>query len=344
MQRIQTVDVIKVLAIFAVITIHTKPFELTPEAIGSTYSFLEVLINQLSRFAVPFFFVVSGFFWGRKIRQEELVVKVSFHTMLRIGGLFLFWSLIFLLPYNMSLAVDGGWSAVWENTKANFLWTFENPIRPILYGTKYHLWFLSALIFAIVISSTFLFLKWEKILYVFTGGLFLLGLIGGAYKETMLGMDVGLNTRNGPFLSSFLFAIGYYLSAKTPDKSWYVKGLWLIFIGAAIHFSEILLLEKFYQMTLMPDYVFGTLIMGLGVSLVALSNHERLISDRLSSIGKLSLGLYAVHVIFVDNLGIIDKQIDHIAWEVGYPVIVFILSWLSVILMSKNRYLKKVIM
>lgn len=60
--RIESVDLFRLLAIFCVIMIHAKPF------LGSTLfgcgvnNYLGIFINQISRFAVPFFFTISGFF------------------------------------------------------------------------------------------------------------------------------------------------------------------------------------------------------------------------------------------------------------------------------------------
>lgn len=84
--------------------------------------------------------------------------------------------------------------------------------------------------------------------------------------------------------------------------------------------------------------------MGLGVAIAALSNHRWLQVPSLSKIGKMVLGIYAVHVIFVDSFRFIDAQTDNFIWEVGYVAAVFILSVIAVTLMARNKRLRKIVM
>lgn len=57
MSRIESVDIFRLIAIVAVITIHTSPFRADVIIESEAYKYLDVIFNQLSRFAVPFFFV-----------------------------------------------------------------------------------------------------------------------------------------------------------------------------------------------------------------------------------------------------------------------------------------------
>jgi surface polysaccharide O-acyltransferase-like enzyme len=83
--------------------------------------------------------------------------------------------------------------------------------------------------------------------------------------------------------------------------------------------------------------------MGLGVAMAALSNHSTLKNKMLSKIGQMTLGIYAVHFIFVDLLRPIDKVSDDIVWEVGYVVVVLALSILTSLALSKNKITKKIV-
>jgi len=84
--------------------------------------------------------------------------------------------------------------------------------------------------------------------------------------------------------------------------------------------------------------------MGLGVAMDALSNYPALKNKVLSNIGRMTLGVYAVHMIFVDLLRPIDKASDDIMWEAGYVVIVLALSILTAQMLSKNKITKKIVM
>jgi surface polysaccharide O-acyltransferase-like enzyme len=69
--RTQSIDTFKGLAILAVVIIHTEPF-LAIQAIKNDWYYLGHSIQQISSFAVPFFFVVAGFFFSQGIRKEGL--------------------------------------------------------------------------------------------------------------------------------------------------------------------------------------------------------------------------------------------------------------------------------
>ena len=121
--------------------------------------------------------------------------------------------------------------------------------------------------------------------------------------------------------------------------------LWFLvfFIGTALHFSEVYTLWKIFKTTPIQDYVIGTYFMGVEVAMIALSNHPGLKSKTLGKIGQMALGIYAIHVIFVDLLRPIDKVTDSIIWEVIYVVVVLLLSIVTSLLLSQNKITKKII-
>ena len=57
MKRLQSVDVMRVIAITAVIAIHTIPFTPPSVPIGQSFD-LATVVNGLARFAVPLFFIL----------------------------------------------------------------------------------------------------------------------------------------------------------------------------------------------------------------------------------------------------------------------------------------------
>jgi surface polysaccharide O-acyltransferase-like enzyme len=63
MSRIDSVDTVKLIAITAVIAIHTNPFSHNTENVSSIYYCLNIIINQLARFAVPFFCYFRLLLW-----------------------------------------------------------------------------------------------------------------------------------------------------------------------------------------------------------------------------------------------------------------------------------------
>jgi hypothetical protein len=51
----------------------------------------------------------------------------------------------------------------------------------------------------------------------------------------------------------------------------------------------------------------------------------------------LGLGIYAIHLLFVDLFRVIGKEVDSPLWEIGYVLLVFALSAISVIWLAKNK-------
>jgi len=92
-KRIEGVDVLRVLAILAVIALHANPFSGGSWGQPGLFSGA-ALISQFSRFAVPFFFTVSGYFWGVKINAGAAVLRTSLSMAKRIAVVFVAWSLI----------------------------------------------------------------------------------------------------------------------------------------------------------------------------------------------------------------------------------------------------------
>lgn len=342
-ERIQSVDSIRLLAIICVIAIHTTPFSAT-EAQNAQYFTLGLLIDQISRFAVPFFFVVSGYFWGLKVRNRSQNITNATNSMAkRLFVIFACWSLIYLIPYNISAIYEHGIFGPIKVSYWNLIGLINNPSYFFFQGTKVHLWFIIALIISLYISYFFIILKQERILLLFSIFLYLTGVMLNSYSDSNLGMHVEFNTRNGPFFGTLLFVSGYFISKFKPDSTWFTYGVLLLLTGLIIQFLEITTLYKLFGTKMLHDYVFSTCLMGIGVALIALSNNKLLHFNGISKIGSMTLGIYAVHYIYVDLFLLLDKRIDAAWWEISYVFIVLILSIITTLLLAKSSLLKRIV-
>jgi len=149
----------------------------------------------------------------------------------------------------------------------------------------------------------------------------------------------------GPFFSTLLFVTGYFLSKYDPRTKWLIQGVVVFLAGSVMHFSEIYYLWSAYN--LYPtnhDFVVGTYLMGVGMALIALSNHKLVSYEHASIVGRYTLGIYVIHYFFVTLFFPLDDLIVSPVWEMSYVVLVLLLSVLSVHFMSKNKYLKRVVM
>ena len=180
----------------------------------------------------------------------------------------------------------------------------SEPLRFLRERPKPHLWFLPALVCAISISAAVLALSTQWVLLACGLFLYVIGLAGGSSSSTPIGLDMGqFNTRNGPFFGSIFFVTGYMLSTRQRGTRWLAIGAMLFVVGLTIPFSEVIALWKFYRVyPNWHDYLAGTYLLGLGAAMVALSGHRSVSIAWIGSLGSLSLGIYAIHFVFIDNL------------------------------------------
>jgi len=344
-ERIESVDVFRLIAIIAVIMVHTSPFEARFD--GTTSGYIFGLFRPLIQFAVPFFFVISGFFWGVKVNRGTPIVQSFLKTANRLVLIFIVWSFVYILPSELPvLLIKSGFASTFKFIFADFINTFRAaPINYIFQGSSEHLWFLPSLLCAIAISSLFIYKGWVRGLVVLAIGLYIFCMFTKTYSTTPFGIDINfINTRNGPFVSTIFFVSGYLLSRYRPSSRWLLVGLFLLLAGYFIWYLEIYLLSSFYAPLTYHGYIIGTYLMGIGAAMAALSNHQLLRSVRLATVGRLTLGIYVSHGVFISLLKPIDKIIFHPAWEIAYVFIVLILAIITTYILSKNKYTRKIVM
>ena len=304
---------------------------------------LNVLIDQLARFAVPFFFVISGYFWGIKTRRSASPIPASVSMAKKILTIFLAWSAIYALPVDFGSFAEYGPLGPIKADYWNLNGLIHDPLTLIMQGTSVHLWFLVGLLCALLICAPLVKNKQLKTLIAVSVALYIFGLLAKSYSATPFGIHINFNTRNGPFFGTLFFVSGYLLSSLKPTPKWLGTGLAILGIGYLLHFLELYLLWSWYGTSPHQDYVIGTYFMGVGAAIAALSNHRFLQNDALSDLGKLTLGLYAIHFIFVEMLRPIGKLTTSPFWELGYVILVLMLSVAAVMLLSKHKMARKIV-
>lgn len=222
------VDLFKFICSFFVIVVHTSP--LLPFSYLGNF----VLINIFGRVVVPFFFITSGFFVRRNtIRRGEDYFKSYIKTLIKI---YIFWSLVYI-PFGIQWIAQN-FELPW------FLYPFALIIAVLYIGTYFHLWYIPALIFSLVLVHWYV-KKFSYRSLVIVG--FILLCLGSL--ETYYGvisnkllldiidnyMKVFVTTRNGLFFGIFYVTCGYYLAYDTPRSKFKNAGkLSLLFFSLLI--------------------------------------------------------------------------------------------------------------
>jgi surface polysaccharide O-acyltransferase-like enzyme len=349
--RLATVDAVRVAAIFAVICLHTEPFS-SHHLVGysARWQYICAAISYASRFAVPFFFCISGYFWGRKIQNGQEIGAISLSMAQRVASNFLFWTIVYWLLNGLEVLAKPWFPTGLQSVRGIPLSMLKHPGFLLGGGVAEHLWFLPALLSSVAIAWLFLAFRQKRLLIVFSIVIYIIGVLARSYSETSFGIPLSLaghpiDTRNGPFFGTIFFVSGYWLSEFIPQSRWLRWGLVLLFGGLLLQGMEIHAIHTFLhalpiQMDL-QDYVFGTYAMGLGATLVALAPSSFLSGTYVAHLGRLTLGIYCVHQIFVLLLGPADRFLNSPAAEVAYPIVVLLLSVAVVTLLSKSTLTRR---
>lgn len=210
-------DIFRFVCALMVISLHIRPF--------TDFGFILTFWTEevVSRIAVPFFFVTSGFFLADKIRDKKRV-KSYFMKVLR---LYLVYTAVYIPQIIYSFKKIG-------KGPADFIRTFLHDF--LLSGPYTHLWYFQALL--VVVLLMYLLknktsLSDKRILF----GAFILYVIGCA----------GCTYRDYTVQNDFLRAIvtGYEMIFVTTRNGIFF-GFFFSFLGYCIHVFEIRMPEKYY--------------------------------------------------------------------------------------------------
>jgi len=200
------IDVARFFCALLVVAIHVRPLETYTE-LGNF-----LLDKGLCRIAVPFFFLVSGFFWARK----PMTAKSLGSFLGRIVILYGLWTAIYYPVVLKSQDMTNYWR------------------RCVLSGSYYHLWYYPAMIVAVILTWFGFRLLAPRaaltkplnnrggVVVLIALVFYAIGCMGESYygffadNETVTTLaetyfDLFWSTRSGLFFGFFFFALGAYL-------------------------------------------------------------------------------------------------------------------------------------
>lgn len=210
----KAIDVMKIVCAILVVCVHTGPLL----SINEEMNFF--LVQVLARCAVPFFFLSSAFFLFKKIDLSvSLKAKKNLDVLkkyvVHIAKMYGFWTL-FYLPIQLIIWIVNGFS----------LHSILLYIRDFFFrGSYYHLWFLPALLFAVVFVYFLLTKIKEKEVWKISLVLYGIGMLINVYGDVLvniplLGVLINVylklfaTSRNGLFFGCIYVVMGYMLAKK----------------------------------------------------------------------------------------------------------------------------------
>lgn len=220
------IDRFRLVAALLIVAIHTSPLA----SYSATADFL--LTRDLARVAVPFFFMVTGYF----------VLPKNAHALLHFEKrTVLLYALVILLylPVNMYMRSFQSMGAFLQQLLVD--------------GTLYHLWYLPAVLSGVLISKGLYHVFNLRAALTIALVLYLIGLGGDSYYGLLVQWPAAEQfyallfhfcsyTRNGLFFAPIFMLLGTALAMHPPHCT--ARQLWLgLTLSAALMTGEVLLLR-----------------------------------------------------------------------------------------------------
>jgi surface polysaccharide O-acyltransferase-like enzyme len=271
--REQGVDAMRLIAVAAVILLHSRP------PAPSAMSTAATLVAMACRFAVPFFFLVSGLY----LRVEgRSVFDLALRPLIRLAPVYLGALFIYYVAWH-ALGIEP-WQFSWKDLRNG--------------GPIFHLWFLPAL----------------GVGLLFVGlGVRLLGLrqtLAAAVLLAMIGLGLTSyrafyaaplpGNRSGWLFAPLFVATGYAIGFRPPQRR-LLPAVALAAISYALLVVEETVLARLTGRARIEshDFVLATFPFGVAALLIARGLEQDAVPRWLPKIGRVALGIYIFHLLFL---------------------------------------------
>ena len=320
-QRNNCVDILRIVSAFCIISLHNFS--------GSGHPFGEEL-TAMARFAVPLFFMISGYFAaafdrGRRVKQ---IKKLLFLTAASNIGYFLYRMLDAATGRYLPgfFAEKFTWDAFWT-----FFWSGESSVAG-------HLWFLSALLYVVILDHLLLS-RLEKLRHgrAIVAAIAVVLLVAGLsyyhINTTVLHRELPYqNYRN-----FFFMGTPFYLFGKL------LRGSRLLEIKLNVPVLAVLLLALFgtclgeYWLLGVKEIYLSSIVTAFVLLIFALQHpmeHAGRGAKALAAAGrKYALPVYVVHMFMLDKVrGVYFSYVPWGTYKPGFyfiPLITLLLSLLA---------------
>ena len=276
--RNASLDALRVLSLLGIVTLHVA---------GGGFADnkpLGFVLDELSRFAVPVFFLMSAYFWkdADLARPLRLVGRVAWRVLPAFAVVLALTIALHLLDHPGRPGFDltpGGFTLL--------LWSG---------GPAFHLWFLPALVLGTAVVALLLKTVGLRWTIVATLLLYCAGTLIGAYSKPLLGHGFPFwMDRNGLFFAPVFLVAGIVLRRHRAE----LERLPVPAIAAAlVAFAALHVAEGYFvvgRYGLGHDYSLATL--GYALSVAILFMRLDLRSPIWSTLGQATFGAYLIHLL-----------------------------------------------
>lgn len=337
------VDVFKFICAILVVIIHVNPCQEIP------FEIRYYIVDVMTRVAVPFFFMCTGYFTFRKIDKNNVDYSVLKRSALKMLKLYVLWTVVYL-PLKIYDVVN-----LSEGTPKERILSWIKEF--FVSSSTTHLWYLRALFVAVLLIAVLLKLKLSlsKILgcsvFFFVLGMFedsyvkifeLFGNKPQGLLDFINGIDeFFITTRNG-FCFAFLFVVlgvvfAWYPVKINMKKSWILFAVFYVAMVAEAffenHFELIEHNDKFLLLPVVMFFLFN-IVLNFKIKKFAYSKFLRTMSSLIYFI-HYGINRWLV-IIFEDTL-----NIDIKSYVLFFIVLaITMVSSFLLILLANNKHFK----
>lgn len=268
--RNNALDAAKLLACFFIIVVHVGNFPDMPQHFGE-------LFRVSSRWALPFFFLASGYLMGSST-HEDLGKKLN--KLVSI----LFWSSILYIPILYRMMQGDAWRIIGKVVSNDTLHG----------GTFFHLWFLNALILGVILTNYFIKNVSVKFSILVSTAILVACWYGDLVKSLHYEIYIFYALRT--MIAFALVYLGHYFAKsgilkKIPNKI----SLATILFGVVFMVGEVYQLGVIYNAD-MVERQFPLFATPVCIALLSLCVNTNVRENIISNLGRdYSLGVYLLH-------------------------------------------------
>ena len=334
-KRIIYLDVLKILATFAVITMHVASIHWYTESPSSFNWNVFNFYDSIVRWAVPIFVMISGALFLNNSKELD-IKKLYKKNIFRIITAFIFWSMFYTIKTN-NFFVKG---------KASIVPFFRSFIEG-----HYHLWFLYMIVGLYMMVPILRKVTADKKVteYFLIISIIFSFIIPTICKMPTISKVLGYVNLNFEYITYFV--LGYYLSENEIS----VKTRKIIYVFSLIGFlvtifgSSIIANYKMEPFGLYGEISLNIFLETIGI-FVFIKNRKYNIdykkSEILNKLVKYSFGIYLIHVLVIDDIkkiGITPLTFNPIISIPIISILIFIISLIISAIINHIPILKKYI-
>ena len=331
-KRINWIDVLRFIGVLSIITIHIVGNTINTFYLGGSWGNIYVIISSLCEFAIPLFVMISGMMWLRnkpdKEKLKQHIIKILFGIVV-VG--YVYSAMEILYRGNASLDKV----------------LIEPLLRVLTMDTWAHMWYLYMLLPLYLLTPLLKKLvdKLDKDNYIILLMMsFLLFVV--LHERILMVVSIPFFDLIYKFLGYlFYYLFGYFIYREKVHK--YYR--YATYTGAAVSVFYLINLAissgdiKSVSYISLPAFLIASTFIFLLKD--KKFEHTNTI-DFITSVGICSYGIYLIHQLFINiiyKVLVLDAIAKFPIFLPVYVSIVFLVSYATVYLLRKNKFISKYI-